>query len=170
MVVVAIAACLAVLAVGFMNSHLQSSKSIEGLTMVQSIRAAQERFRAENGTYLDVSREGGYYPDEPSDQTGGLKRSFFRAAGDDAHPDNDRWLELLPTAPGPVRFGYRVNAGLPGQAMTAPEFDVPALTWPASTEPWYVIQAVSDLDQDGTHGTFLASSLNGEVFRQNEGE
>lgn len=170
MVVVAIAGSLAVLAVSLMNSHLQSSRAVEGLTMVQSIRAAEERYRSEHGMYLDVSVEGGYYPSNPAGEPGSPKRSFFLSAGDDSHPDNARWLELLPTAPGPVRLGYRVNAGLPGEAMTEPVFTVPGLTWPTPKEPWYVIQAISDLDGDGVPGTFVASSLNGEVFRQNEGE
>jgi prepilin-type N-terminal cleavage/methylation domain-containing protein len=170
LVVVVIAATLSLLAVALMNSHLQSSKSVEGLTMVQSIRAAQERYRSENGTYLDVSSEGGFYPDEPTELSGDEKRAFFYGVGDDTHADNGRWLQLLPTAPGPVRMGYLTNAGAPGRAMTEPEFEVPGLVWPDPTEPWYVIQAVSDLDADGVQGVFIASSLNGEVYRLNEGE
>jgi hypothetical protein len=138
--------------------------------MIQSIRAAEERYRSEHGAYLDVSTEGGFYPDEPSASTGPDKRGFFYGPGDDTHPDNGRWLELLPTAPGPVRMGYLVNAGPPGQAMTEPQFEVPGLEWPDPTEPWYVIQAVSDLDGDGVQGAFIASSANGEVYRLNEGE
>jgi hypothetical protein len=171
MVVVVIAAGLAVAAVTVMNSHVASSRSVEGLTMVQSIRAAQERHRSEHGLYLDVSTEGGFYPDDPATTNhGGSKRNFLFAVDDDTHPDNGRWVELLPTSPGPVRFGYLVNAGLPGEAMTAPVYDVPGLEWPTVNEPWFVIQAVSDLDEDGVLGYFVASNLNGEVFRHNEGE
>jgi prepilin-type N-terminal cleavage/methylation domain-containing protein len=171
MVVVVIAGGLAVAAVTVMNSHVSSSKSIEGLTMVQSIRAAEERYRSEHGLYLDVSTEGGFYPDDPATtNAGSSKRNFLFAVGDDTHPDNSRWVELLPTTPGPVRFGYLVNAGLPGGTMTSPAYDVPGLDWPAVNEPWFVIQAVSDLDEDGVLGYFVASSLNGEVFRQHEGE
>lgn len=171
MVVVVIAAGLAVAAVTVMNEHVASSRSVEGLTMVQSIRAAQERYRSEHGLYLDVSLEGGFYPDDPAVTTeGSHKRNFLSAIDDDTHPDNGRWVELLPTTPGPVRFGYLTNAGLPGEAMTEPVYDVPGLEWPATNEPWYVIQGVSDLDEDGVLGYYVASSLNGEVFRQNEGE
>jgi prepilin-type N-terminal cleavage/methylation domain-containing protein len=171
MVVVAIAAGLAVAAIAAMNAQISSSQSIEGLTMVQSIRAAQERHRSEHGLYLDVSVAGGFYPDDPATtNAGSSKRNFLFAVGDDSHPDNARWVELLPTTSGPVRFGYLVNAGLPGAAMTATAYDVEGLEWPPANEPWYVIQAVSDLDEDGVLGYYVASSLNGEVFREREGE
>lgn len=171
MVVVVITAALAITAITVMRSHVESSRSIEGLTMVQSIRAAQERYRAEHGLYLNVSQQGGFYPDDPSPAgVGQDKRNFFHAPGDDSHPDNARWLELLPTVSGTVRFGYLTNAGLPGEDLTEPAYAVPNLVWPTVNEPWYVIQAVSDLDEDGSVGFFVGSSLNGEVFRQNEGE
>jgi type II secretory pathway pseudopilin PulG len=171
MVVVVITGALAVAAVSVMNAHIASARSTEGLTMVQSIRAAEERYRSEHGLYLDVSREGGFYPDDPATTNqGSKKRNFLYAVGDDTHPDNARWIELLPTSPGLVRFGYMVNAGLPGQAMTTPVYDVSGLDWPVPNEPWYVIQAVSDLDEDGVLGYDVASSLNGEVFQSNAGE
>jgi prepilin-type N-terminal cleavage/methylation domain-containing protein len=171
MVVVVIAGALAVTAVAAMRSHIDSSRSVEALTMVQSIRGAQERYRSEQGVYLDVSQEGGFYPQDPAQPgVGENKRSFFYSPSDDSHPDNARWTELLPTAPGPVRFGYMTNAGAPGVAMTTPAYDVSNHAWPTTTEPWFVIQAVGDVDDDDAVSYYLASSINGEVFRHNDGE
>ena len=45
--------------------------------------------------------------------------------------------------------------------------------WPAAdkqTEPWFVIQAMADTDGDGEKSWFVAGSLNGEVYVENEGE
>lgn len=170
MVVVVIAGALAMAAVAAMNQHIDDSRAIEGVTMVQSIRAAQERYRAEQGQYLDVSTQGSFYPDDPSG-SGGQKRSFYHGIDDDGHADNPRWHALGPTVAGPVRFGYLSNAGRPYTTMTAPVFEVAGFDgWPAATEPWYVIQAVGDLDEDGVVSYYVASSINGEVVRVNEGE
>ncbi len=170
MVVVVISSILALAAVSSLRKHISSSRTIEGLTMVQSIRAAQERYKAQNGVYLDVSLSGTWYPRDPTGAIGRTKTTFFQPPEDGAHPDNTNWLTLNPTVAGPVMFGYRTSAGLPGDTMTAPAQTVSGLSWPSTTEPWYVIQALGDADGDGITAFYLASSVNGEVFRQNEGE
>lgn len=171
MVVVVIAGILAAIAVRSLTKHVSASHSIEALTMVQSIRAAQERYRSMHSVYLDVSQSNTWYPRDPSAGHGGAdKTTFFQAPGDAAHPDNARWLTLNPTVAGPVMFGYRTTAGLPGEGMTAPAVEVSGLNWPSTNEPWYVIEAIADADGDKVTAYYLASSINGEVFRQNEGE
>ncbi len=170
MVVVAIAALLAVIAVHSLRRHVSSSKSIEALTMIQSIRAAQERYRSLNTVYLDVSVSGAWYPLDPTVPANrGIKTTFFQAPGADAHPDNAAWWQLNPSVAGPVQFGYMTRCGLPGQAMTVPQVETGAV-WPATTEPWYVIEAAADADEDGILANYVASSINGEVFRKDEGE
>ncbi len=170
MVVVVIASILAVAAVSSLRKHVSSSRTIEGLTMVQSIRAAQEHYKALNGEYMDVSLSGLWYPRDPTGASGRQKTTFFGPPGDGAHADNDNWLTLNPTVAGPVMFGYRTSAGMPGEAMTEPAQAVTGLVWPGTTEPWYVIQAIGDADGDGLTAFYLASSINGEVYRHNEGE
>jgi prepilin-type N-terminal cleavage/methylation domain-containing protein len=171
MVVITISGILAMVAVGSFRKQMLSSKSVEALTMVQSIRAAQERYRAANGSYLDVSQSARWYPWDPSDTTNrGKRRTFFSPSGDSAHEDNERWIALNPTTTGPVQFGYQVRAGLPGQTMTAPIVSVPSLTWPTPVDPWYVIQSLGDTDGDGEMAFTLASSINGEVYTHNDGE
>ena len=138
--------------------------------MVQSIRAAQERWRSEHMMYLDVSTEDLWYPKDPTETANrGKQHAFFYPPGG-AHDDNDKWLLLRPTVAGPVRFGYLVNAGAAGVAMTDPT-EGPDVTFPSEpSDNWYVIQAIGDTDGDGSHSHYLASSLDGEVFTQNHGE
>jgi prepilin-type N-terminal cleavage/methylation domain-containing protein len=165
MVVVTIVGILATIGIVALRAHVAGSRTAEALAMIQSIRAAQERWRAENMTYLDVSTAGSFYPANP---TGRAKRSFH----DDGHSDFPSWSNLNPTVPGPVEFGYLTKAGPPGVAMTGLPTGVsmPGFTWPTPTQHWYVVQAICDADGDGTPAFFMASSLNGEVYRQNEGE
>jgi type IV pilus assembly protein PilA len=170
MVVVVIVGVMATVAVSAMSGHMKAAKSAEVTAMMQSIRAAQEQWRAENQTYLDVTQNG-WYPRDPS--TGGvgkLQRSFFFPAASTSHGDNTRWLTLNPKATGPVRYGYRVNAGLPGAPLTTPARTVAGLTWPAHNEPWYVIQALGDIDGDGQVSYFVMSSLNSELYSENSAE
>ena len=170
MVVVVIAGTLATVGVASLRKHMSSSRAVEALTMIQSIRAAQERHRSTRGVYLDVSQSGTWYPWDPAQSGNRNRRTTFLQGVGGTHPDNARWLTLNPTAPGPVRFGYQTSAGLPGQTMTAPAETVPGLSWPTPNEPWYVIQAVADADADGEVAFYLAYSINGEVYREHEGE
>jgi type II secretory pathway pseudopilin PulG len=170
MVVVVIAGTLAMIGVATLKRQMSSSRATEAMTMIQSIRAAQEQNRSTQGVYLDVSQSGTWYPWDPAASANrGKQTTFFQGIGG-SHPDNARWLALNPTAPGPTRFGYQTTAGLPGDPMTAPAITVPGLTWPTPNEPWYVIQAVADADADGEVAFFLASSINGEVYHEHLGE
>lgn len=167
MAVVTIVGVLAIIGIVALRKHVFGSKTVEALAMVQSIRAAEERWRAENLTYLNVSTTNHWYPSKPD---GKYKRAFYTGAAD---ADDRNWRLLAPTVPGPVEFGYLVNAGDPHTAMTAPSSDVTVtgLTWPNPPgQYWYVIQAIGDADGDGKYAFFMASSFKGDVYRQDEGE
>lgn len=170
MVVVMIVGVVAAISLQVFRQQVSSAKGIEALAMVQSIRAAQERHRAMHTVYLNVSQSGWYPRDPSSGGKGRERRSFYLPAADESHGDNTRWWQLKPTAPGPVHFGYQTNAGLPGATMTAPAVAVAGLTWPATNEPWYVIQCLADADGNGQIAYYLASSINNEVYRMNDGE
>jgi type IV pilus assembly protein PilE len=171
MTVVVIMGVLAVIGTVALRKHVSASKSIEALNMIQSIRGAQERWRAENMVYFDVSVAGGWYPRDPTSAAAkGKERSFFDPPGTNSNPDSTNWLMLRPTVNGPVQFGYRTNAGLSGGTMTPPAVAIPGFTWPAHVENWYVIQALGDTDWDGKTSYYIASSLDGEVGRVNDGE
>lgn len=166
MVVVAIVGVLAVLGLVILGKHNRQARMHETLAMVQSIRVAQERWRAENLTYLDVSASHQWFPRDPTG-VGDQRISFLQ--GLSSHADNGNWILLNPTSNPFVYGGFLTNAGLSNDPMTLPEETVTGLTWPSSPpDAWYVIQAIVDTDADGRVGFFLASSLNGEVYRQDE--
>jgi hypothetical protein len=54
------------------------------------------------------------------------------------------------------------------KAISVPFTPAPP-AWPQpTTEPWYVIQAQGDPDEDGNPTTLVASSLSGDIWRSNE--
>ena len=171
MVVVVIVGILAVIGTVALYRHVFSAKTSEALSVIQSIRVAEECFRAENQRYLNVSGDlSKYYP---TDTPGRSKRPFFLSeAGEEPVSDLDRrWRLLAPTVTGRVQFGYSVVAGAPLQDMAVPNTQKKP-TWPAAAsiaEPWYVIEARGDVNQDGIATLIVASSLNGNVYVENEG-
>lgn len=171
MMVVVITGVLASLGFAALNKHVSAAWGAEALNMVQSIRAAEERWRSEHMMYLNVSSsDDAWYPRDPTAaDKKNTEQSFFSAPGGDA-VDNEAWLLLRPTVTGAVRFGYMVNAGPAGATMT-PAARGPVMAWPSPPlDNWYVIQAMGDTDWDGTISFYVASSLSGEVFSQNHGE
>jgi prepilin-type N-terminal cleavage/methylation domain-containing protein len=166
LVVVVIVGVLATVGISLLRRYVFSTKTTEIAAMVQSIRAAQESWRAENHGYLDVSQTlETFYPMPTPDQ----KKWHWDQSGGN---DYANWQLLNPTVTGPVQAGYAVKAGPPFTQMAAPSTKSKP-TWPAAAdqhEPWYVIQAAADTDGDGERAWFVAGSLNGEVYVENEGE
>jgi prepilin-type N-terminal cleavage/methylation domain-containing protein len=171
MTVVVITGILATIGFAALRSHVNAAWGAEALNMVQSIRAAEERWRSEHMMYLNVSTDNNsWYPRNPTvTAKKNTHQTFFYAPTDGTHPDNLRWLLLRPATSGPVRFGYLVNAGSAGDTMTAPARG-PAVTWPTTTDNWYVIQALGDADWDGVTSYYRATSIDGDVFTLNHGE
>ena len=171
MAVVVIVGVLATVGVTYFRRHALASKVTEAQAMVQSIRAAEERYRAENRQYLNVTgtlpppaAPADYYPHAPD----GLKRQFFRAAND-PDPINRRWWLLSPTTSGLVQFGYAVIAGAAGTNMPAANVQG-AVPTQALSDNWYLVQAVADNDGDKIFCVVAGTSVNGEVYVENEGE
>jgi type II secretory pathway pseudopilin PulG len=163
MVVVAIVAMLAAVGIALMRKHLFASKTTEAVAVIQAIRGAQERWRAENKTYYDVSSgTNAWYP---MGTPGRAKYPWDLPAG----PDYAKWQRLHPAVTGSVQFGYETRAGAAGDTvpllvgMKQPAWEVPV-------EPWYLIQAQADTNGDGVTARFAASSFTGEIYSENEGE
>jgi type IV pilus assembly protein PilA len=94
------------------------------------------------------------------------------AWGNPGHADYQCWRILNVVTDGPVRFGYAVVAGNPGQVLPAMNKFNPQPVWPAtaSDNPWYVIQAAGDRDANSKFAYFAGSSFTGEILRQDEFE
>lgn len=163
MIVVVIMGVLATLAIVSVRSYITRSRSVEARAVIGSIAAAQKRFRAENMTYLNVSTSiTSYYPTTTPDKT---LYEWHRPSGN----NYANWERLAPDVTQPVHFGYATVAGLPGG--TLPVIGVPmASAWPTPVEPWYVIQAIGDLDGDGVQSILAASSFGGGITEANPGE
>ncbi len=171
MVVVAIVGVLAAIGITLFRKHVHSARSVEAVNMIQAIRAAQERWRAETQRYLRVSSElTDYYPSASP----GLEKVPFdpRLESNSGHKDAARWARFNVQGPGHVQGVYSTVAG---NAGTSPDdealsgySDVP--TFDTLNDPWYLISAKVDMDGDSVPSLYLAASLNGEVYVENGGE
>src|SRR5687768_2913944 len=65
MTVVVIVSVIAAIGLVSLRSRVFGSKSTEALAMIQSIRVAEERWKAENLQYLNASASGNWYPADP---------------------------------------------------------------------------------------------------------
>jgi prepilin-type N-terminal cleavage/methylation domain-containing protein len=166
MTVVVMVGILAAIGISLFRQWVYHSRSVEAVGMIQSIRVAQERWRSENGNYLDVS--SAMTTTYPMAAPGRTLYDWDQIGGD----QYARWQLLNPTVSGPVMFGYVTKAGPPFTAMAVPTC-VQKPVWPAvndTLEPWYVIEGTGDTNDDGVKSYYVAASLNGEVYRENEGE
>jgi type IV pilus assembly protein PilA len=161
--VVAIAAVLATIGTMLVRRHFAHAKTTEAVATIQAIRQAEEARRGETGTYQTCSAAAGtpWYPAPPD----GTLRSWNNSG----HQDWAGWQQLHVSRPEGTRFGFLAHAGLPGAAL--PKLATATQpTWPAPADPWYVIQAAGDQDKDTKYTLVVASSMNGEVYVENDGE
>lgn len=168
MVVVVLVGVLAAVGITLFRQWVFHSRSVEAVGMVQSIRVAQERWRSETGSYVDVSNSWtAWYP-----TTTPSRKQY--AWGQPAGNDYAKWRLLGPTVSGNVQFAYVTKAGAPFTAIPVALWsiqDKPTLPAAANMfEPWYVIEAMGDTNENNVMSYYVATSLNGELYRENEGE
>lgn len=168
MVVVVLIGVLAMLAFPSLSKRVEQARGRLGAVEMRAIAAAQERFRAENLVYLDVSSSlTAYFPvSAPSPS--------FRVFRD---PNQPLWEVLGPTITEATPYVFATKAGLSGEALPA-DVDVaaaavmPTPTFPvnATSNQWYVIQGVGDIDGDGIRQVMFSSSFDPTLYVANEGE
>jgi prepilin-type N-terminal cleavage/methylation domain-containing protein len=163
MTVVAIVAVLAVLGVVSYRKFISSARTGEAIYMVGSIRSAEESYKAETLTYLNVSAGfADFYPNK----TPGKTKMDWQNTG---HGDYATWRQLGARPDGPVMYGYKVAAGVAG--VNPPALDTASKpTWVTPTEAWYVIEAQGDVDGNGVNSYVAGTSFTGELYIENEGE
>ncbi|MBW2453154.1 MAG: prepilin-type N-terminal cleavage/methylation domain-containing protein [Deltaproteobacteria bacterium] len=162
MAVVAMIGVLAALAIVGYQRYLSASHSADAKAILGAIRIAEETYRAETLVYLGCSANLlALYPAPPN----GKRRHWVNPG----HVDVACWRMLNVATDSPTRYGFAVVAGAPGG--TPPQPNLPkAVTWGATTEPWYVVQARGDNDDDNDFSTFVTSSFSGEVVIDQEAE
>jgi type IV pilus assembly protein PilA len=161
MITVAIVAVLATLAVYGVKNYVLAAKSSEAVEMIQAIKAAQESYKDETFTYLNISSNlEDLYPTAKS-ALGNTKTQWGKTPG--------KWAQLGVTPNAPLQFGYACVAGAAGAAL--PDLGGPNLNYPAEpTAPWYVIKAMADRDEDDVYAVFIGSSFTDEIYSENDTE
>jgi len=172
--VVIIVGVLATLAVFGVRKYILSSKTSEAISMMASIKSAEEAFKAETFIYLNVSTDfgdGNFYPSNQSTHPASKYGKFAWPNGSGSDPEKK--FAMLGVQPdGPVLFTYAVVAGGPGDSAPSlptskQDFGFP----PTATQPFYV--AVAKADLGGKLGRFtyvLSHSYSSEIYVENEGE
>ena len=159
MIVVAIIGVLSALAIVGYRKYIESAKTGEPMAVIQSIRTAEEEFKDKTMAYLNVSQSSTYYP-----RASGFN-SKKAAWINPNHADVTRWQTLGVTVSGPVRFGYKVNTAGAGQALNGVTIDFkPTPTLTPSTNPWYLIQAYGDTNENGKFTALIATSYNTNIL------
>jgi prepilin-type N-terminal cleavage/methylation domain-containing protein len=165
MIVVAIMSVLAGLGVYGVKRYIESAKSHEATNMIKAIKEAQETYRGETDRYLPVSSSlTDYYPSRPP------WPAKIQWGGDEM-PKTWKLLNVYPD--GPTYFSYASTAGTADSDPAQPFGDVPlapTVDWPATTDHWYVVKAIADLDGDGEKSAFVGSSFTSEIWIKNEGD
>ena len=163
--VIAMIGILATLGVVSYRKYATHAAASEATAVIQAIRASEDMYRAETLLYLGCSGCGGtgcapgagsltaYYP-----QLTGAPNNKKWAWDQPAHTDYACWRLLRVATDSGVRFGYSVVAGTAGQAPPATSLSF-APAWPATNEPWYVIQAATDSDLNGKYAVLVGASF-----------
>jgi type IV pilus assembly protein PilA len=171
MVVVVIVGVLATLATIGVRQYILSAKTGEAVSMMASIKSAEEAFKDETFTYLNVSgsfADGNFFPTA----TPGRDMGKVNWYGTGTVANN--WNTLGVKADGPVQFAYAVVSWGPGQGppeapkgISFAQFNLPA----SANAPAYMAVAKSDLNGTPAKLTFVVShSYSSEVHIENEGE
>jgi type IV pilus assembly protein PilA len=164
MAVVVMVAVLATLAVYGVRKYIFAAKASEAYTMINAIKAAEEAYRDETFVYLNVS--GSLDSLYPNATPGNTKTHWDNPSGN----DYANWQALGVDSTTAVQFGYAVQAGAAGATPPNVGTTEQNFTWPTPTEPWYVIKAVGDRDEDGVKAIVVAHSFSSEVYVEREDE
>jgi prepilin-type N-terminal cleavage/methylation domain-containing protein len=172
MTVVAIIGVLSLLAIVAYKRWVRTSYMSEAQDMVQNIRQAEESFKAETGGYLNVSATLDLGFTYPAATPGAFRSGWGGNCGTCAA----QWTSLAVEPKGAVAFGYAVVADNSG---AAPGASVTAATSKLLTsinlsglagQPWYVVEAVGDINGDGIYTRLIGNSQNSQVVIDREGE
>ncbi len=152
MTVVLITGILAAIAIPTFQGYVYKSRTSEAVHFLGVIKLKQEGFRSEFGSYA----AGVAAPVDPA-------RITFTPTGSmrgqpELFPATAEFTTLGARPPGPVRFAYGWAAGTPANAA-AVRLDQPPYDVPAPFDHYFVAQAVSDLDGNGTPCTFEVTSF-----------
>lgn len=138
--------------------------------MLQSIRGAEDNYKAEVLNYMSCPLVGGTFSDADFYPRTLSNLNSKKAAWVQSNALAPCWTQLNVKSSGPVRYSFSIFAGPPG-AITAPKpGEIPAAEWPfngtAQTQnPWFVAVAAGDYEGDGIHAwLYLSSEMSDAVI------
>lgn len=170
MVTVAIVAILATIGVFGTRRYIAHSKTGEAIQMLGSIKIAEESYKDETFTFLDVS--GSFTSEKyyPKNETPGQAKVMWGGTDELA----TKWATLGVNPNGPVLFVYAVVAGGPADTVVSPveSGDIKIDNWPTAAlgTPWFVAKAKADLDAGEKWTVYVAPGFTNQIFSGNEGE
>jgi prepilin-type N-terminal cleavage/methylation domain-containing protein len=169
MIVVAIVGILSVLAIVAYHRWVRTAYIAEAHDMLSNIRSAEESFKAENGTYLNVSaalEPGNLYP---ASTPGAFKTAWGGPCANCAVS----WSTLNVESKAAVAFGYAVvasNLASDGRVPTTITIDGAAVNVTPPTYPAYAAEAAGDIDGNSVFTRVYVFSSTNQFFVDNEGE
>lgn len=196
MIVVVIVGVLATLGVVGFQKLVGTARTTEATQMIQSIKAAQEAFHAETGTYADISAGGvcvqggctNLYPQSVIGGTLGSQKFGWGVScltsGGVCNTGTD-WLQLPVHTQAAVMYGYTTMAGLAGSVTssvglnkipsnigsgsTPPPYTVTVPTAAQTTADWYVVTGVGNTEDNVNPCVVFGSSFQSDLIVWNEG-
>lgn len=175
MIVVAIVGVLAVIAIVGYNRYVRSAASGEARAMLQSIRGAEDNYKAEVFNYMSCPLAGSNFADADFYPRILTALDSKKAAWVQTNALTACWTQLNVKSSGPVRYSFSVHSGPPGAILATRPGEIPAADWPfngtpQTANPWFVAVAAGDYDGDGTHSWLYLSSEMSDVVVVNDTE
>jgi prepilin-type N-terminal cleavage/methylation domain-containing protein len=164
MITVAIVGVLAVLATVGYARWTRTAKTGEATSMIAAIKGAQESYRAEALRYLDVSKgdlNATFPTSAPTDQKAAWDPKACKGT-----TVCDNFAILNVQADSAVYYRYSSIAGAPDGAVRT----IDGHTFPAANDPWYVVKAKGNLNNDSKFGYFWSSSFDGTIWSKDADE
>jgi prepilin-type N-terminal cleavage/methylation domain-containing protein len=171
MAVVLIVAILGALATYGVRKYILAAKSSEAPEMIAGIMTAQEQYKAETLSYLDVS--GVHNLDDYSTfypETTPAKHATKMSWGGGNADILENWNRLGVKTTSPVLYIYGCAAGDSSTPMAAPGISIGNFGTGTTGKPWYLVKAVADLDGNGSVGTWVGSSVTTQIFNSSTEE
>ena len=163
MIVVVITGILAAIAIPTFGTYIQKSRTSEAVDFLGVIKLRQEAYRAEFGQYFACNGKVGPGDLVASDFVPGTTSTRKNGATFPFPTDNACFNTIGAKPGGAVRFGYAWAAGLPSNISSAGLGGDP-YNLDAAPDHYFVAQAVTDLDGDGTPCTFELTSFTRSVW------
>ena len=178
MITVAIIGILSVLAFVGYRKVIGGSHIAEANNVLGGIKTRQEAYKAEVGSFFNVSRSLAV-------STSNHSSLYPLCTGTNAHPgkfvtawgldcpsaccaSGADWKKLGVTVDAPLFFGYSSVAGASGAAVPAVTLSGTNMPWPtAPGDPWFVATAVADTNGDGDYITAMISSFDSTIVVEN---